>query len=158
MNKVDRLVLVALWVALVSVPGCALRKGPPDPAEVQQQSEKAQASEPELIGSTVEDPAKAAQVVELARRRNALVEQHAGTVQSYLISIRALNADYDSTREDFERVITAYNVKRETRQHAIAAVIEDMKSATTAAEWKTLARYQLKNLNPRDIVYSDREN
>ena len=52
------LLLFGLTLALVA-PGCALRKGPPDPAKVQQKITAAKESERALVERTVTDAERA---------------------------------------------------------------------------------------------------
>lgn len=133
--------------------GCALRKGPPDPAKVQQKIAAAKDAERTLVERTVTDAERAARVVELLGERDRIVAAHAEAVGAYRGRMRALNADYDTTTEQLAAAVTEYNEQRFGLQTELAELIAEMKAATTAEEWKAIAKYQLKKLEPRELIY-----
>ena len=144
---------IALATLFLLLPACALRKGPPDPAKLQQQMTKTLDGEKALIRSTIADAERAESLVGLLDERDRLVASHAELVQSYRERMAALNADYGAEREAFEKVIAEYNTKRVASQRELAKLIEAMKKEATAEEWKAVAKYQIKKLNPRELAY-----
>jgi len=146
---------VALTLAALAplILGCALRKGPPDPAKVQQKMTATLNGEKALIRSTVAEPERAERLVELLGERDRLVAEHSEMVRSYRERMRTLNADFGAERESFEAVVADYNEQRSASQRQFAQLIDSMKKQTTAEEWKAVAKYQLKKLNPRDMAY-----
>ena len=133
--------------------GCALRKGPPDPAKVQQKISAAKEAERALVERTVTDADRAARLAELLAERDRIVDAHGDAVAAYRERMRALNADYDTTDEELAEAVTEYNVQRFGLQTELAELIAEMKATTTAAEWKAIAKYELKKLDPRQLVY-----
>ena len=65
----------------------------------------------------------------------------------------ALTADYDARREDFEVLLGDFNRQRASAQKATIDLVTAMKAVTSADEWKTISRFQLKRLEPRKLVY-----
>jgi hypothetical protein len=141
-------------IALLYLPGCASRKEAPDPAAVQEQIAEHRAQEIDLVRSTVLEDDRADRIVALLDKRDGLISGHVKEIVVYRKAISALNADYDAQRESFNELISRYNSQRETAQREIVALIADMKKETTSDEWKVISRFQLKRLNPRQIVYN----
>jgi hypothetical protein len=67
--------------------------------------------------------------------------------------LATLSEDYDARREDFEALLANFNRRRELAQKEIVDLVTAMKEATTADEWNTISRFQLKRLDPRKLVY-----
>ena len=145
---------VALAVAVVMLlPACAGRKGPPDPAKVQRKMTATLEGEKELIRSKIASPERANALVALLDDRDRLVAEQAKTVADYRDRMKALNADYDAERSDFDDAVAAYNEDRAKWQKEFVDLISAMKTEATDEEWKAIAKYQLKNLNPREMSY-----
>lgn len=144
--------LSVLGLAML-MPGCALRKGPPDPAKVQQKIVAAKDAERALVERTVNDAERAARMVELLGDRDRIVAAHADAVVAYRGRMRELNADYDTTTEQLAAAVTEYNEQRFGLQTELAELVAEMKAATTAEEWKAIAKYELKKLEPRELIY-----
>ena len=141
-------VLVAILLA-----SCATLTQPPDPVKVQAQIAEAREQEIELVRATVADPVRAERFVELLRERDRLVEQHARGLVAYREKMAALTADYDARREEFEALLADFNRQREAAHQETIDLVAVMKEATTADEWKTISRFQLKRLDPRKLIY-----
>jgi len=153
-RKTPAAVAVALMALLFS-PGCAQRKGPPDPAKVQQKMAATLDAERELVRSTVADTGRADRLVELLAQRDRLVAEQAERIVRYRERMLALSADYDAERADFEEAAGVYNTERREWQRQVAELLAAMKNETTAEEWKTIAKYQHKKLNPRELAYGN---
>jgi predicted nucleic acid-binding Zn-ribbon protein len=146
--------IVALAVAaLMLLPACAGRKGPPDPAKVQEKMTATLDGEKELIRSTVASAERADNLVALLDERDRLVAEHAETVSAHRERMTALMADYGAERDSFEEAISGYNKERSEAQRQIVELIDAMKKEATTEEWKALAKYQMKKLNPRELAY-----
>jgi hypothetical protein len=145
--------LVAVLALALLAPACALRKGPPDPAKVQQRISAARDGELVLVERTVQDAERAERLVELLAERDRVVSTHAESVVAYRERMRTLNADYDTPPEQLAEAVAAYNAERHRSQTELAELIAEMKAATTAEEWKAIAKYQLKKLDPRELVH-----
>jgi flagellar motility protein MotE (MotC chaperone) len=143
----------AAALVLVLLASCATLKQAPDPVELRAQIAEAREQEVELVRATVTDPVRAERFVELLRERDRLVEEHAGRLIAHRRKIAALTADYDARREDFEALLADFNRQRESAQQETIDLVAAMKGATTAEEWKTIARFQLKRLDQRKLVY-----
>ncbi len=144
---------IAATLVLVLLASCATLEQPPDPVKLQAQIAEAREQEIELVLATVADPLRAERFVELLRERDRLVEQHAVRLLAYREKMAALTADYDASREDFEALLAEFNRQRESAQQEIIDLVASMKGATTADEWKSISRFQLKRLDPRKLVY-----
>lgn len=144
---------IACFFLVVLLASCATLGQPPDPAKVQAQIAESREQEMELVRATVADPARAERFVELLRERDRLVEEHTRRLVAYRQELAALTEDYDARREDFEVLLADFNRQRESAQKETVDLVAAMKAATTADEWKTISRFQLKRLDPRNLVY-----
>jgi len=144
---------LAVAALVLLLPACALRKGPPDPAKVQQRMTATLDGEKAMIQSMIADAERAESLIGLLAERDRLVAEHGELVQAYRKQMADLNADYNAERQDFEQAIAAYNTEREASQREQAELIEAMKHEATAEEWKAVAKYQVKKLNPRDLAH-----
>ena len=154
MRRIAGVFLATLVVAgLVVVSSCATLGQAPDPDKVRAQIAAAREQEISLVRATVADPERAERLVELLHDRDRLVAEHATLLVAYRKKIAALSADYDARREDFEALLAEFNRQRAVAQKETIELVVAMKAATTADEWKTIARFQLKRLEPRKLVY-----
>lgn len=146
--------LVAATIAgLVLLAACATLTRAPDPAKVKAQIAEAREQELALVRATVADPGRAERFIELLGERDRLVEKHARLLVAHREKMAVLAADYDARREDFEAQLTTFNRQRAAAQKETIDVVAAMKAATTADEWKTISKFQLKRLEPRKLVY-----
>lgn len=145
--------VAAIAISLLLLPACAKRKGVPDPEKVQAKMAATLDAERELVRSTVVDADSAERLIELLAERDRLVAEQAERVIRYQQRMLALGVDYDAERADFDAVAATYNTERREWQREVAELIATMKAETTAEEWKKIARYELKNLNPRELAY-----
>ena len=146
--------IVALAVAaLMLLPACAGRKGPPDPAKVQEKMTATLDGEKELIRSTVASAERADNLVALLDERNRLAAELTETVSAHRERMTALMADYGAERDSFDETILGFNKERSEAQRQIVELVDAMKKETTAEEWKVVAKYEIKQLNPRELAY-----
>jgi hypothetical protein len=120
---------------------------------VQAQIIDAREQEIALVRATVADTGRSERFMELLRERDRLVEKHARLLVAHRERMAALTADYDARREDFEALLADFNKQRATAQKETIDLVAAMKAATTADEWKTISKFQLKRLEPRKLVY-----
>jgi hypothetical protein len=64
-----------------------------------------------------------------------------------------LSRDYSTERENLENLIQEYNAERRAAQTEFLALMGRMKATVTAKEWEKLAKFELKELNPRTMSY-----
>ena len=133
-----------LLLPLVSMTGCALP--PADPAQLR-------ADETALVQATVAEPARAQRLLELIEQRDRLVDETRALLARYRREMKAVNADYDSSREVVVEMIDYYNRDRAKKQLAFIDLISKMKRTTTADEWAVIADFQLRRFNPRELLY-----
>lgn len=140
-------------LSVVLLISCTTLGQPPDPAKVQAQIIDAREQEIALVRATVADTGRSERFMELLRERDRLVEKHARLLVAHRERMAALTADYDARREDFEALLADFNKQRATAQKETIDLVAAMKAATTADEWKTISKFQLKRLEPRKLVY-----
>lgn len=134
-------ILLAIFVCAVA----ACTKAPPDPAQLR-------TDETALVRATVSDPARAERLLGLFDERDRLIEETVAMLQQYRREMKAVNADYDASREIIVEMVDYYNRERAQKQLRFIDLIAQMKAATTAAEWQVIAEFQLDNFNPRQLV------
>ncbi len=155
MNKI--LITLTATLAAVSfllLPACASRKEAPDPVKVQEQIAEYRSQELDLVRSTVLDEERAGRLIDLLADRDRMIANHRKVIETYRGEMTALNADYNARRESFNLLMTGYNDQRASAQKEFVSLIEAMKKTTTSKEWKTISKYQLKRLDPRELTYS----
>ena len=143
----------ACLLGILLLASCATLGQPPDPAKVQAQIAEAREQEIELVRATVADPLRAERLLDLLRERDRLVDEHARHLIAHRQKLAALTEDYDARREEFEALLADFNRQRESAQKETIDLVAEMKAATTADEWKTISRFQLKRLDTRKLVY-----
>ncbi len=154
MTVTGKFAMAVTCIAAAIVLGCASGSEPIDPAAVQARIADSKAEFRALAASTIEDSGRAIAFAALLDERDALIARQSDTVKRYSESMKKLNADYDATREDFDRLTLKYNSDRRIAQSQFVNIMERMKSATTEKEWKKLVKFELKELNPRALVYT----
>ena len=151
-------IISAACVALTIALGCASRSQAPHPDELQAKLKATQVEFRDLIASEIDDPARAKTFAALSDERDSLISKHGEAVQRYSTTMKKLNSDYSSTREDFENLVRDYNRDRRTAQIEFVELIGKMKATTTEKEWKKLAKFELQKLNPRTMSYATEVN
>ena len=124
--------------------GCA--KQAPDPAQLR-------ADETTLVQSTVVDDARAERLLALLDERDGLIEETIEMLRQYRRELRAINADYDASREIIIEMVDEYNRDRAQKQLRFIDLISKMKVTTTADEWKVIAEFQLDNFKARQLIF-----
>lgn len=145
--------IAGLLAVVLLLPACALSKGPPDPEKVQRKLTATLEGEENLIRSTISDSQRADRLIALLEDRDRLVAEHVELVAAYRSRMASLNADYAAERSDFEEATGSYNKGRVEWQGEFIELINSMKTEASADEWKTIAKYQIKKLNPREMSY-----
>jgi hypothetical protein len=142
-----------LWLPLLLFAGCELPGQAPDPAKIQRQVEVYRQQELELVSATIGDAERANQFRKLIAERDALIARSTDDINGFRERMAALNADYHAGRGAFDSLLAEYNARRAERQAEFIDLTGRMKAQTTAAEWKEIAKFQAKRLNPRVLVY-----
>ena len=151
------IVLAVVMVPTLLAAACALQPATPDPAQVEARVAEFREEERALILETVADSGRAERLLTLLDERDRLIGDSTRAIRDHRGRMARLNADYHAPREQFDALLAAYNEQRSRMQLRFVDVIGRMKAETTAAEWKVIARFQLKNLNPRRLVYGQVE-
>jgi predicted component of type VI protein secretion system len=150
------LALCAVLIGLAAVfllPACSSLKKTPDPAQVQLTIAESREQELDLVRQTVAETDRAERIIELLASRDRLFERYIEEIGVHRGRMTVLNAEYDTTRDAFDQQLAAYNQQRAAAQNEFMALVAAMKRETTAEEWKTIAKFQSKNLNPRQLTY-----
>lgn len=141
----DKLIkLLQLLSISAAIIGCAGQ--PPDPAQLR-------TDETTLVQSTVTDSDRAERLLALLDKRDRLIVETRALFEQYRREMKALNADYDASRDVLIEMIDYYNRERARKQLAFLDLVSQMKAATSAEEWAVIADFQLKNFHPRRLIY-----
>jgi len=140
-------------LAVALMPACAGLRLPSQPVDVRAQMAEYREQEIELVRATVSDPTRAERLLALLVERDRLVNEYAKRIREHREKMAALAADYDTERAEFEALLARFNQQRATAQSESIDVVTAMKETTTAKEWKTIARFQLKRLNLRQLSH-----
>lgn len=90
----------------------------------------------------VHDPQRAAQLFATIHDLNADLVAFRSLLDRMHADLHALNARPDSTRADFEQVTDTYDTQRKTIRTRVLQRHRALIAATTADEWKDLARFE----------------
>lgn len=145
--------VVLSTISLFLVPACASRKEAPDPVKVQEEIAEYRKQEVDLVRETVPDHERAGRLIQLLSERDDLISSHVKEVGAYRKQLSELNADYNADRRSFDVLMGNFNSQRAAAQKELAKLMGVMKSETTPEEWKVISKFQLKRLNPRQLVY-----
>ena len=131
------------WIALfilLAIAGCGGKKAV-SPADVEQQAFD---DLREKVGQVIEDPERKALV-------NAQVDELQRSYTDFMLAVtarrtevRALNADYDATREQFHEYVEKYNNQILTDHGVLLKSHQALISATTPEEWADLQKADTK--------------
>ena len=147
-------VLALVVICALAAAACSSSGSATDPEKFRRQVADYRDHERELVRETVADAGRAERLITLLDERGAAIEQYARAVTDYREAMTKLNADYRAERADFVRLIENYNREREIGHRRFLDLLAAMREETTAEEWKVVARFQAKRLNPRDLAYS----
>ncbi|OAN92780.1 hypothetical protein A8B84_16840 [Marinobacter sp. EhC06] len=147
------LIVFVASIATSTFIGCANQSKDSKPDELEQQRAETRADFQSLIMDEIDDPARAEKFAALSAEREQLINQHATTVQHYSKRLKNLSRDYSTERENLENLIQEYNAERRAAQTEFLALMGKMKATVTAKEWEKLAKFELKELNPRTMSY-----
>jgi septal ring factor EnvC (AmiA/AmiB activator) len=154
MNRVRGSSVAAIaLLAVVLMPACASLRLPSRAVDVRAQIAEYREEEVELVRTTIADPARAERLLALLVERDRLADEYAKRITEHRQKMAALAADYDAERGEFEALLARFNQRRAAAQRESLDVVAAMKETTTANEWKTIARFQLKRLNLRQLSY-----
>ena len=145
--------IVGIAMVALTLLSCTSLRQAPDPAKVLAQIAEYREQEISLVRETVEDPERADRLVTLLAERDRLTAQYAKRITEHREKLAALAADYDSRREDFEALLADFNRRRAAAQQESIELVAAMKAATTAEEWETISKFQLKRLDLRRLSY-----
>src|SRR5690606_22131150 len=120
--------------ALLVVLGCASGSKAIDPEVVQAKVAASEARYRDLARETIADADRARTFVGLLDERETLIAAQAEAVRQYAEELKTLNADYDASRADFDRVVLAYNSERRLTHSRFVDLMSRMKNTTTENE------------------------
>ena len=129
-----------LSVILIFVLGGCAGKGDVAPVEVEKQAFEDLRTE---IREVIDDPARAAEAIALAKELDELRERVADRKKR----IRQLNADYDTSRTEFEAFFEKVNVEIRSNRQRAADSHRALRASTTAEEWSQISKARTKAMN-----------
>jgi len=128
-------VLAVLMMIALSGVGCSKSKnvGSKQPTQKWAQDMR------ERINKTVTDPDRATQMLLLTNDLEKAMFEFNTDLTEYYGNIKRVNADYDATREDFEKVISDFDVIRKAARAKVIAIRSKMADLATDEEWVALS-------------------
>ena len=99
------------------------------------------------VRAIIEDPQREEAVVTLVDRLQGHYENLRATAEARRKALRALNADYDATREQFTEFLDRYNAELAGNHKAFRDSHRALVDATTAEEWSALAKSNTKSMS-----------
>ena len=90
------------------------------------------------IKSIITDPARAQQVISLSDQLNIIIVEAVQERDKKSAMIRSMNANYDTTKAEFETLLNTINAKEKQRYMKVLAINTEMKKILTSQEWKQL--------------------
>jgi hypothetical protein len=133
--------------------GCALAAGCKSHESPAEQSQQLQAQEnadvaqyQDQIRKIVKDPARADQLIAILSDVQKLVHETDAVVREDRAKIAALNANYNSTREDYEAVFAEQDTVHQAFFTKDLSLREQMAGLMTDDEWAQLKHARIKTL------------
>jgi hypothetical protein len=148
------LIAILATISVLLLPACASLKKAPDPVKVQAKIAEYRSQELDLVRATVLDEDRAERLIELLADRDRMIANYTKVINTHREEMTALNADYNAQRESFDLALNGYNDQRATAQEGFISLLKAMKEETTAEEWKTISKFQIKRLEPRSLTYN----
>jgi hypothetical protein len=105
-----------------------------------------------VVYKSVEDPERAARIVEFFDRNREYYGELFAISRKYHAQFRQLNADYDATREQFEQFYGEYDESWIVVRNRILENMFEIKEHTTEDEWQDLVKQFRKYVNQRIAV------
>ncbi len=152
-TKLTALTMAIAALSIVLLPSCASLNKAPDPVKIQEAIAEYRNQELELIRETIPESERADRFIHLLGERDRLLAKLSEDIGAYRMQLSELNGDYNADRRSFDTLIDGFNQKRAAGQLEIIGLIAAMKMETTPEEWKVIARFQNKRLDPRRLTY-----
>ena len=105
--------------------------------------------ERDLVVATIAGEERERAFLELLSERDDLIERQIILLRKHAASLRELNADYRSERDQYSATFADFNRERVAIQRDFVRVIARMKDLSTAQEWESIADHQWKYLDAR---------
>lgn len=98
------------------------------------------------VRRVIDDPEREASVVALVENLEEQYTVLRDTAATRRKALRELNADYDATRGQFAEFLDTHNAQLERSHKAFLESHRALIDATTAEEWSTLAKSNMKSM------------
>jgi hypothetical protein len=92
------------------------------------------------VAHEVKDPERAKQAAGLIDEVEQLMHEASGEVKAHDARIRAINARYDATAEDFRAAFRDFNAKKYGNQRRFLDLQQRARTVVTADEWREVSR------------------
>jgi len=133
----------ALVFVLAIAGGCSSR-----PALSPEQQAQTDLTEYEAqLRKVITDPVRADKLMALTNEFQKLLQDTVTHVTSYRVKAAALNANYDASRADYDRLFNQQDAAREAFMQKATALREQMAALTSDAEWAQLKKARLRALD-----------
>ncbi len=132
-----------LLAVLLVLGGCA-GKGDVAPVEVEKQAFEDLRTE---IREVIDDPARAAEAIALVDALVKELDELRERVADRKKRIRQLNADYDTSRAEFEAFFDKVNVEIRSNRQRAADSHRALRASTTPEEWSQISKARTQAMN-----------
>lgn len=132
-----RTVLCLILLLALPLSGCASKPIPPEQAIREQASAMRNA-----ITKIVAEPQRRAALLAQVDALETVLQQHNQDMAAMARELEQLNADYDAPRESFEKALTDFRVRVDTRMDRVEAVHFEMVRLMDAKEWKQVVELE----------------
>jgi hypothetical protein len=96
--------------------------------------------------TTIKDPARAKEVAGLVDQLERHFDEALKADRTHLERLWALDADYDATEADFQKLFSDFNAGAVRRRDRFVELRNRLIAATTEAEWNELAKARVRVL------------
>lgn len=139
-----------LWAVAALLGSCSFYGNKP---LTEEQIAELRVRERELIVATISDDEREQAFLALLDEREGLIDRQIVLLQKHAASLRALNADYRSGRDQYSEIFADFNRERVAVQRDFVRVIAGMKELSTTQEWEVIVDYQLQYMNARRLSF-----
>lgn len=132
--EVSRFLLLLVVVSCLA--GCAREPKPTAEASASSALDGLRSA----MAHEVKDAARATQAVGLVDDAEQLMLEASRDLKAHEARIRALNALYDATAEDFRAAFGEFNAKRHAHQRRLLDLQQRVRTVLTADEWRAVSK------------------
>jgi len=95
------------------------------------------------IEKTIPEAARQGQLLSVVDLLDGVLKEHATDLEALSRDLSGLNADYDSSREAFDKALSDFAQRAHSRKQRVLDLHFQMTALTSAEEWKPISKHEV---------------